>query len=64
VHGAALLRAITTESGRTMTEPPETPAVGHPRGTLAVIAVYALLFMAGWLAIYLFTYTPRGPLQP
>ena len=47
-----------------MTEPPETPADGHPRGTLAVIAVYALLFMAGWLAIYFFTYTPRGPLQP
>jgi hypothetical protein len=46
-----------------MTEP-ETPPGGHPRGTLAVIAVYALLFMAGWLAIYFFTYTPRGPLQP
>jgi hypothetical protein len=46
-----------------MTEP-DTPPGGHPRGTLAVIAVYALLFMAGWLAIYFFTYTPRGPLTP
>ena len=45
-----------------MTEP-ETPS-GHPRGTLAIIAVYALMFVAGWLAMYFFTYLPRGPLHP
>jgi hypothetical protein len=36
----------------------------HPRGTLAVVAVYGLLFLAGWLALYFLTYKPRGPVLP
>ena len=41
----------------------ESPG-GHPRGTLAVIAVYGLLFLVGWLVIYFLVYVPRGPVQP
>jgi hypothetical protein len=37
---------------------------GHPRGTLAIIAIYALLFLAGWCALYFLTYVPRGPVLP
>jgi hypothetical protein len=36
----------------------------HPRGTLAIIAIYALLFLAGWLVLYFMTYVPRGPVMP
>jgi len=36
----------------------------HPRGTLAIIAVYALLFLAGWITLYFFIYQPRGPVLP
>ncbi len=32
----------------------------HPRGTLAIIAVYGLLFAVGWLTIFFFVYLPRG----
>jgi hypothetical protein len=42
----------------------EPPAGDHPRGTLAIVAIYALLFLAGWFALYFFTYTPRGPVLP
>jgi hypothetical protein len=37
---------------------------GHPRGTLLIIAIYALLFFAGWLALYFLTYAQRGPVRP
>ena len=33
----------------------------HPRGTLAVVGLYAVLFAAGWFAVYLFIYLARGP---
>jgi hypothetical protein len=42
----------------------EDPLRGHPRGTLALIALYGLLFLLGWLAIYFLLYVPRGPVQP
>lgn len=35
---------------------------GHPRGTLAIVVVYGLLFALGWLAIYFLVYLPRGPI--
>jgi hypothetical protein len=44
--------------------PNEDERVGHPRGTLAIVVIYALVFVAGWLALYFFTYTPRGPVLP
>jgi hypothetical protein len=34
----------------------------HPRGTLAIIALYAALFVAGWFAIYIGIYLARGPI--
>ncbi len=35
---------------------------GHPRGTLAILAIYGLLFVVGWLAMYFGVFVPRGPL--
>ena len=33
----------------------------HPRGTLALVALFGVLFAAGWFAVYVFIYLPRGP---
>ncbi len=39
----------------------EHPDVGeHPRGTLAIVGLYGLLFLVGWLALLFFVYLPRG----
>jgi hypothetical protein len=35
-------------------------AFGHPRGTLAIVAVFGLLFAVGWLAVYFFIFLSRG----
>ena len=45
-------------------EPGPLPDVGHPKGTLAVVGLYALLFALGWLALYWFVFLPRGTPQP
>ena len=38
------------------------PGAGdHPRGTLALVTLYGVLFVLGWLALYFFVYVPRGP---
>lgn len=34
--------------------------LGHPRGTLAIVVVYGLLFALGWLALYLFRFLEQG----
>lgn len=37
------------------------PEVGeHPRGTLALVGLYGLLLVLGWLAVFIFVYLPRG----
>lgn len=36
----------------------------HPVGTLAIVAVYGLLFVIGWLAIYYLVFVPRGAVTP
>jgi hypothetical protein len=36
----------------------------HPRGTLAIVGLYGLLFVAGWLALFFFVYIPRGVVTP
>ena len=43
-----------------------SPAGGdhHPRGTLAVVGIYGLLFLLGWLAFYYFLFAPRGRVTP
>ena len=33
---------------------------GHPRGTLAIVGIFGLLFAIGWLAMYLWTFLGRG----
>ena len=44
------------------TSPPE--GGHHPRGTLAVVGVYGLLFLLGWLAFYYLLFAPRGAVTP
>ena len=39
-------------------------AGAHPKGTLAIVAVYGLLFAVGWLALYFLVFVPRGTLTP
>jgi hypothetical protein len=34
--------------------------VGHPRGTLAIVAVFGLLFALAWLTTYFFIFLERG----
>jgi hypothetical protein len=36
----------------------------HPVGTLAIVGVYGLLFVAGWLVVYVYVYLSRGPVTP
>lgn len=38
--------------------------LGHPRGTLAIVILYGLLFALGWLGLYLFQFLPRGAPHP
>jgi hypothetical protein len=35
-------------------------AIGHPRGTLAVVAIFGLLFGLGWLLMYIYGFLARG----
>ena len=35
---------------------------GHPKGTLAIVGIYGLLFVIGWLVMYFGVFVPRGPL--
>jgi len=32
----------------------------HPRGTLAVVGLYGVLYVVGWFAMYFFLYLARG----
>jgi len=34
--------------------------IGHPRGTLAIVLIYAALFAAGWAFLYYAEFLPRG----
>lgn len=43
---------------------PRPDDLGHPRGTLALVALYALLFALGWIAIYVYRFLGRGALTP
>ncbi len=38
--------------------------LAHPRGTLAIVLLYGLLFGLGWLAFYFFGFLPRGAPHP
>ncbi|MDE2773301.1 MAG: hypothetical protein OXI46_06290 [Gemmatimonadota bacterium] len=51
-------------SGEGPTPSPERPddLGGHPKGTLAILGVYGLLFVVGWLIMYFWVFVPRGVL--
>jgi hypothetical protein len=36
----------------------------HPIGTLAIVGIYGLLFLVGWLAVYFYVYLARGAVTP
>jgi hypothetical protein len=36
----------------------------HPKGTLFLVALYGLLFVLGWFAMYVFVYLRRGGVTP
>jgi len=38
--------------------------IGHPKGTLAIVALYALMFIAGWIFLFAMQFVPRGTPQP
>jgi len=43
----------------------QRPNLGdHPRGTLAIVGLYGVLFVVGWLAFFFFLYLPRGAVTP
>jgi hypothetical protein len=47
------------------TDPPTNPPSSHhPSGTLAIVVIYALLFVGGWVAMYLFVFLSRGHVTP
>lgn len=45
-------------------EIPDLEEIGHPRGTLAIVALYALLFVIGWVFLFATQFVPRGTPQP
>jgi hypothetical protein len=55
-------RPATWEGEIPMTDPdnfrPED--FGHPRGTLAIVIIYGLLFGLAWLGLYFYVFLPRG----
>lgn len=43
----------------------QRPDLGdHPRGTLAIVGLYGVLFAVGWVAFFFFVYLPRGAVTP
>jgi hypothetical protein len=42
--------------------PPDLPR--HPIGTMAIVGVYGLLFVLGWLAFYFLLFRARGAVTP
>jgi len=42
----------------------EIEDLGHPRGTLAIVILYGVIFALAWLGLYLFEFLPRGAPTP
>ncbi len=38
--------------------------LGHPRGTLAIVVLFGLLFGLGWAAMYFLRFLPIGAPHP
>lgn len=43
---------------------PHTPATEHPKGTLFLVGLYGVIFVAAWFAVYVFIYLRRGGVTP
>jgi hypothetical protein len=43
---------------------PSSPPAEHPRGTMAILVLYAIAFAAGFLAIYFLEFLKRGAPHP
>jgi hypothetical protein len=41
-------------------EPVRPEELEHPRGTLAIVILFGVLFGLAWLALYLFRFLARG----
>ena len=39
---------------------PSPEDLGHPRGTLAIVVLFGLLFALAWLFTYVFVFLERG----
>ena len=37
---------------------------GHPRGTLVIVLIYALIFAGSWLGLYIWQFLGRGAPTP
>lgn len=54
------MRETPIPSGPGANSDSDTPETGHPRGTLAIVAIYGLLLVLGWLAMYFLRFLGRG----
>lgn len=41
-------------------EEPSPEEFGHPRGTLAIVILFGVLFALAWFAMYIFEFLQRG----
>lgn len=54
----------SSEEGYEGSEELPEAAMEHPKGTLAIVLIYAALFVLGWIALYFGEFIPRGAPQP
>jgi hypothetical protein len=54
------IRARETRAGTNVAPRKRAMDEQHPRGTLAIVAVFGVLFALGWLAMFLFVFLQRG----
>jgi len=45
-----------------VTEKP--PTLEHPKGTLLLVALYGIILVASWFAVYILVYLRRGGVTP
>jgi hypothetical protein len=61
LKGAAMDEGVETSTPPDVEEPEiGLDDLGHPRGTLALVILYGLIFALVWLGLYLFEFLPRG----
>lgn len=53
-------RVAWNEAESDEAEPVDLEEIGHPKGTLAILAIYMLLFVVGWIGLYFFLFLARG----